>query len=728
MNQLKWIYFLVLVFAGVVGVSALELAAPFSSHMVLQRDAGIPVWGTAAPREKVTVTFGGQQVAGRADQDGKWRVALEPMPAAAQGGELKVVGSSGELVLQDVLVGDVWVATGQSNMRWRLKDCTGGREAAAAADDTAIRVLNYEGTLHPGGQKYSVDFLKKMTIETYYQAPGWQAATSKVVPGFSGVGYHFARRLRESVDVPIGVVHFAVGGSPIEAHIPREAMERSPLLRDFLGDWFKNEDYPQWCRQRAAHNVAHWLADPQLKKKSPPHPFAPHFLWDAGVARFLPLPVKGVLWYQGESNATVDGGGGAPVPVEVNRDKFEVLVRAWRAAWKNDKLPVYHVQLPGLNRPWAPFREAQLEATRRLDNVGMAVAIDVGHPTDVHPRNKKPVGERLALLALSMTYGEDVVANGPLYKRSVFKNGRGFIDFEFSQGMRAADGGDLVGFEIAGRDKVWHPAAARVSNGYIEVASPEVRDPIAVRYGWANDPVCNLVNEAGLPASPFRTDDWDDVKPSGNVERGQVKRAKTAPKRDVIRVACIGDSITFGSGIANRGENSYPARLQKLLGDRYEVRNFGNPGRGVVKKSMRGKQKRAFLFMKEHQDALKFEPHIVICNLGINDIMDWKKFGKDDFVGDYRELLQQYKALNTYPRVLVWGPLAPLFPGQKFFGDPGVEEINQAIAKAAAAEQVTLIDMAKPLAGHPEWFPDHIHPNADGAKVIAETVSKVIQE
>jgi len=508
MMRLKLIWLVALEMAVVMGAQALELAAPFSDHMVLQRDAVVPVWGTAAPGEHVRVSFAGQSAQTRANPEGHWRVALKPLAVAAAGDALRVKGAAEEVVLNDVVVGDVWIATGQSNMRWRMQDSTGGREAAAAAADPAIRVLNYEGTLHPGGQKYPVEFLKQMTVDTYYQAPGWQVATPDVVPGFSAVGYFFAQRVREAVDVPLGIVHFAVGGSPIEAHIPRDAMKESPLLRGFLGDWFNNEDYPQWCRQRAALNVAHWLADPELKGQSPPHPFAPHFLWDAGIARFLPLPVKGVLWYQGESNATVDGGRGAPVPAEVNRDKFEVLVRAWRKAWGNENLPVYHVQLPGLNRAWAPFREAQQEATSRLEHVGMAVAIDVGHPTDVHPRNKKPVGERLALLALAMTYGEDVVANGPVYKRSVFKNGRGFIDFDSNEGLRAADGGAIIGFEIAGRDKVWHPAAARLTKGYVEVTSPDVPEPVAVRYAWADDPQCNLVNAAGLPAGPFRTDDW----------------------------------------------------------------------------------------------------------------------------------------------------------------------------------------------------------------------------
>lgn len=709
----------------------LSLASPFGDQMVLQRGQMIPVWGQAEANQSVTVEFAGQTATTKSDAQGKWKVEFKPMPASAEGRELSVKAGDQTQVLKDVLIGDVWIATGQSNMQWMLKQSTGGKEEIASSSDPGLRLFNHRGTLHPGGKRYDVDFLKKMTVENYYATKGWQQSAPESSAGFSGVAYFFGAKLRDELKVPIGLINYSVGGTPIEAHISPEVMKADPVLTPLLNEWWKNKDYPQWCRGRAALNLTNWLADKELKKQAPPHPFAPHYLWDAGIARYLPLPVKGVIWYQGESNATVDGAGGPPVDGELNKKKFKALVKSWRDAWGNPNLPVYHVQLPGLNRKWPVFREMQLQVSQELKHVGMAVSIDAGHPTNVHPSDKKPVGERLARLALADTYGQDIVPNGPLYKRSVFKGKVATIDFDNAQGLKASAGAEIRGFEIAGSNRKFYPAKATVQGSYLQVSSDQVSSPKAVRYGWANDPDCNLVNAEGLPASPFRTDAWKEVKPSGHIDMKGKKRAAipVAKKKDgIIRVACIGDSITYGAGIKNREVDSYPAQLQKLLGDKYEVRNFGNSGRGILKKSKRGRGKRAYIFMPQHNEAIKFEPHIVICNLGINDIMDWGRFGKAEFEPNYRELIQAYKTLDTYPRVIIWHKLAPLFKGQKFFGDPRVDAINAAIAKTAKAEDIETIDMESPFKGRDDLFPDHIHPNAGGAKIIAEKTAEFLQK
>ncbi|NWK57461.1 hypothetical protein HW115_17725 [Verrucomicrobiaceae bacterium N1E253] len=713
-------------------LAELQLADVFSDHMVLQRGKVIPVWGQADAGQKVVVQFGDREKETVADAGGDWNVTLGAMPASADGRELQVSSGQESVVLKDVLLGDVWIATGQSNMQWMLKQSKGGKEAIAASEDAGLRLLNHRGTLHPGGKKFAVDFLKNMTMENYYASSGWQPCAPASSASFSGVAYFFGQKLRRELNVPIGLVNYAVGGTPIEAHLSPEVMASDSVLKPLLNEWWKNKDYPQWCRERAALNLTHWLADPKLKAKAPPHPFAPHYLWDAGIARYLPLPVKGVIWYQGESNATVDGAGGAPVDAALNKRKFKSLVKSWRQAWNAPELPVYYVQLPGLNRQWPEFREMQLQASREIKHVGMAVTIDVGHPTNVHPGDKKPVGERLARLALAGAYGKDLVANGPLYRRSVVKGSKVILDFEHGQGMKPSDGGRIRGFELAGKDRIFHPAQANVQGAYLTLTSAAVRKPASLRYAWANNPDCNLVNAEGLPASPFRTQLGGGDQSSGTMNTNGSKRAAdTAAKQKaaVIRVACIGDSITFGAGIANREENSYPAQLQQLLGDQYEVRNFGNSGRGILKKSKRGKGKRAYLFMPEHAQALKFRPDIVICNLGINDIMDWGRYGKAEFVPNYRELIQAYKQLDSHPRVIIWHKLAPLFKGQRYFGDARVDAINAAIAQVAKAEHVETIDMSTPFEGKGALFPDHIHPNADGAKVIAEqTAARLKQE
>lgn len=712
-------------------MAEVSLDYPFTDHMVLQRGKEVPVWGTAGAGQSVTVEFGDQKKSAKADAQGKWRVKLDGLVASSEGRELSVISGSEKVAIVDVLVGDVWIATGQSNMQWMLKQSLGGKEEIAASVDSELRLFDHKGTLHPGGKKFSVDFLKRMTVENYYTTKGWLPSSPESSASFSGVAYFFAKELRQQLKVPIGVVNYSVGGTPIEAHISPEVMGSDPVLKPLLKAWWKNEDFPQWCRQRAALNLTHWIADKEMADKAPPHPFAPHYLWQAGIDRYLPLPVAGVIWYQGESNATVDGAGGPPVDGELNKKKFKALVKSWRDAWGDKNLPVYHVQLPGLNRKWPVFREMQLQVSQELEHVGMAVSIDVGHPTNVHPNNKRPVGERLARLALADYYGKKIVPNGPLYKRAAFKSVKAVIDFANAKGLKASDGGAIRGFEVAGRNQKFVPAVAVVEGKYLKVSSDSVSSPVAVRYAWANDPDCNLINAEGLPASPFRTDQWKNIKPSGNVDMKAKKRAAipAAKKKDgVIRVACIGDSITYGSGVKNRETASYPVVLQKLLGDKYEVRNFGNPGRGILKKSKRGKGKRAYIFMQQHDEAIKFEPHIVICNLGINDLMDWGRFGKAEFVPNYRELLQAYKTLDTYPRVIIWHKLAPLFKGQKFFGDPRVDAINDAIAKVAKAEDVETLDMFGPFAGKGELFPDHIHPNADGAKIIAEETAALIQK
>jgi sialate O-acetylesterase len=280
-------------------------------------------------------------------------------------------------------------------------------------------------------------------------------------------------------------------------------------LQGLLHHWWKNPEYPQWCRERAALNLTEWIEEP-IQGREPPHPFAPAFLWNAGVQPLLPFPVRGVLWYQGESNATVDGGRGAPVAKEINRRKFEALIGAWRWAWREEGLPVYYVQLPGLNRKWPIFREMQLEVSKEVPGVGMAVTIDVGHSTNVHPNKKKPVGERLAGLALGKTYGKELVCESPVVKQVKYDQHLAWV--EFDQPIATKGNEEVLGVEVAGRDRVFHPGTVMIQRKVIAVRSDEVKAVVAVRYAWANDPKGNLINKEGLPVSPFRSDGWSDEK------------------------------------------------------------------------------------------------------------------------------------------------------------------------------------------------------------------------
>ena len=484
---------------------ALDLARPFRDHAVLQADKQMPVWGTSVPGAEVRVSLGTRRQVTTAAADGTWLVEFAPAGASNNAFELRVSSGRERITRSDLVFGEVWIASGQSNMRWMLKDCATGKETISASSDKGLRLFDFQGRLHPSGTKYPREFLLGLNSNNYYETKGWEAASPKSTPTFSGVAYFFGQRLRTDLEIPVGIIHLAVGGTPMEAHMPKSAFERDDTLRPLLREWWKNPSYPQWCRERAALNLAKWLPDPP-KGQEPPHPFGPGFLWEAGIEPLIPFPVRGVIWYQGESNATVDGGSGAPVPKNVNRSKLEALITSWRRAWADQKLPIYFVQLPGLNRNWPLFREMQLEVARSVPNTGMAVTIDLGHPTNVHPKHKKPVGMRLAHLALAHAYRQRVQCGGPRLL-NVDQEAR-MIRLHFDRDVRAASGEDVRGFKIAGHDRLFHRARALVRGKTVEVSSTIVTSPAALRYGWSGFPDCNLVDSGGTPASPFRTDRW----------------------------------------------------------------------------------------------------------------------------------------------------------------------------------------------------------------------------
>jgi len=293
----------------------------------------------------------------------------------------------------------------------------------------------------------------------------------------------------------------------MEAYIPAEFLAGDPQLAPLLVHWYENPEYPAWCRQRGAFNLSAWLAAPE--PPAPHHPFEPGFLFDAGMRPFAAFPLRGFTWYQGESNATEDGARGAPVAAAVNRRKLTALIESWRRAWDDPELPFLFAQLPGLDRPWTVFREVQAQVARDTKNVHMAVTIDVGHPTNVHPRRKKPVGERLARLALAHVHGKDIVAGGPVLRAHETVGAEIRVSFDqVGGGLASRDGQALREFTIAGDDRVFHPATAAIRGDRVVVSSAKVQRPVAVRYAWCSDPDVNLVNAEQLPAAPFRTDPW----------------------------------------------------------------------------------------------------------------------------------------------------------------------------------------------------------------------------
>lgn len=497
-----------------VGSSAraeVKLPAIFGEHMVLQRDQANPVWGWADPGEEVTVKIADQTKTAKAGDDGAWRVTLDPLPV---GGPLElVVEGKNKVSFGDVLVGEVWICSGQSNMQWPVSAAVDGDLEALAANRPQIRLISVPQV---GTQEPQRDFQGE-----------WQVCSPETVGSFSAVGYFFGRQLQETLNVPIGLIDNSWGGSSCEAWIPRDRLAADPKYKDLLDLWAEREaDLPE--AQKAFE--AYQAAAAKAKAEGQPAPKAvanpdglmrgnarPGNIYNGVLLPTIGYGIRGVVWYQGENNA-----GRA----HQYRDMFPLMIETWRDLWKQGDFPFYWVQLADFmaekpepeDSAWAELREAQTMALR-LPNTGQAVIIDIGEGKDIHPRNKQDVGKRLARWALSRDYGVNVPAQSPTYKSMEAKDGKITLTFDHVDGgFRPFDVSAPLGFAIAGADRKFVWADAKITGpNTVEVWSDKVAAPEAVRYGWADNPVCNLYSNAGLPTTPFRTDDWPGV--TDNVTR-----------------------------------------------------------------------------------------------------------------------------------------------------------------------------------------------------------------
>ncbi|MBQ7111452.1 MAG: sialate O-acetylesterase [Thermoguttaceae bacterium] len=456
-----------------VASAAVRLPRVFGSGMVLQRDAKIPVWGWGNVGEEVTVEIDDEKQTTAVGDDGRWRVDLSPKPAGGPF-ELKI-SATNKIVFNDVLFGDVWICAGQSNMGFPLRRAKDAQAEIATANYPNLRFLTIP--------------TKSATEPLTDFNAAWTACSPKTARDFSAVAYFFGRRLRETIQVPVGLIEVAWGGASCEAWIEPRLLVEHPELSG--------------------------LASPARLEKTPENQRA-GALRNGMLEPLKPFAIKGVVWYQGEANA-----GRA----WQYRLLFPIAVESWRQDWEQGDFPFYFVQLanfmaprpqPG-NSSWAELREAQSQAARQLRNVGCAVAIDVGEAADVHPKDKKPVGERLALLALARTYGVDVVCDGPEFRSMRVDGNRVVLTFDnIDGGLKSGanaqcDDVELRGFAVAGADRKFYWAKAEIDGETVVVSAPEVERPVAVRYAWADNPICNLTNGAGLPASPFRSDVWPGV-------------------------------------------------------------------------------------------------------------------------------------------------------------------------------------------------------------------------
>jgi sialate O-acetylesterase len=496
-----------------------KLPAMFTDHAVLQRDMPVPVWGWADPGEDVTVTIAGQTHKTKADEKGKWRVTLEPLKV---GDPLTLVvtdsSKSHVAIVKDILVGEVWLCSGQSNMEFSLDRANNGDLEVAAANHPNIRLVRVKET---GSQKPVEDFKGE-----------WKLCTPKSAAGFSAVGYFFGRELSEQLNVPIGLIDDSWGGSSCEAWIRRDRLEGKPMYDGLIKKWddmIATWDDAKWKADKAAWQKKADEAKAAGKNPPPNRPLAenpatgnhrPANLYHARVEPVMPYAIRGVIWYQGESNA--------PRAYQY-RDMFPLMIQSWREDWKQGDFPFYWVQLADFmeekpeptDSAWAELREAQTMTLDKLPKTGQAVIIDIGEGADIHPRKKLDVGMRLARLALANDYGKDVVSKSPRYD-SMEKHGKKIVvKFKDLVGkLHSVDSNDVRGFAIAGADKKFVWAKAQLiepKKDTIEVSSKEVPDPVAVRYAWADNPVCNLYNDVLLPVTPFRTDDWQGKTEGINV-------------------------------------------------------------------------------------------------------------------------------------------------------------------------------------------------------------------
>jgi sialate O-acetylesterase len=493
----------------------LKLPAVFGSHMVLQRGMPLPVWGWADPQEEITVSFRDQSRSTVTDADGRWMLKLEPEDVGRPG-VLTVSGRGRSVSLDDVLVGEVWVCSGQSNMQWAVQAAIDPDLEAAAAH-------------HPRLRLFQVPLVSESEPQEDVAA-SWRVCASDNVSTFTAVGYYFGRTLQSVLQVPVGLIQTAWGGTRAEAWTSPDKMAALSELQPILTTWQDSvarfepdqaqRDYEQalsrW-RERAREARAAGRPAPGQRPQPPTSPrlsqHHPSNLFNAMVAPLTPFAIRGAIWYQGESNA-----GRA----YQYRTLMPAMIESWREDWQQGDFPFYMVQLANFREiqsepsdsDWAELREAQMLTTQALPNVGVACITDLGAAKDIHPKNKQDVGRRLARLALVDVYGEDGLArNGPVFKSVEFTDSKALVHFDNGgSDLISWYGEPLTGFAVASEPGAWHWATAQIVDGdTVELSCAEVPTPKAVRYNWADNPQGNLYNGRYLPAYPFRTDDWPGV-------------------------------------------------------------------------------------------------------------------------------------------------------------------------------------------------------------------------
>jgi sialate O-acetylesterase len=475
-----------------------------ASHMVIQRDLPVHVWGMATPGETVSVSFRGESRSTTAGKLGRWSLYLKPGAAGGpfamtvQGAQPPVDGNAAPaqtITLDDVLVGDIWVASGQSNMEFEMKGAATADQDLphAAIDNIRLLVVKERASEYPLADA---------------DTAGWAASSPETAKNFSAVAWYFAREIEQREKVPVGVIDASWGGTPVEAWTRIGALGENAALAPLFISWGKMSENEADVQQKITDEqrqrdeaTAQGKPEPQFPWRPQLVSWGPGQLWNGMIAPLTPLPIRGAIWYQGESNASPER---SPLYSRI----FRTMIEDWRRQWGVGDFPFLYVQIASFgstaDEGWAALREQQLK-TLETTNTAMAVTIDIGNPTNVHPTDKVDVGLRLARAARVLSYGEAIEYSGPLYRQATPEGSALRVWFDHAKGLTAR-GGAVTGFEIAGADGKFVPATATIEGATVVAASPSVAEPVFVRYGWANYPSCNLFNSDELPASPFTSE------------------------------------------------------------------------------------------------------------------------------------------------------------------------------------------------------------------------------
>ena len=537
-------------------VAELSLPSFFSDHMVLQRESEAAIWGNSDPDATVVVSFKNRTVETQANKDGRWRANLETGVADANGSSLKITSGPDSVTIHDVLVGEVWFASGQSNMVFTMNRVPDYVDVIAKSDHPQIRMFNAPTVT---------------SVEPQDDINGeWTLCRPETVSGYSAVAFFFARKLHRELNIPIGVIKSAWGGKPVETFTSRDALNTLPGTKKLvdgavaadasfdpvkamasykkrLEQWKLSEQ--KW-RDQPSNERGRRPRRPAIPKRALDTEGQPGVLFNSMIHPFVGYTIRGAIWYQGEGNAK---------PGAVPYDQtLPLLINDWRSRW-GQEFSFYFVQLanfrdpsvePGNDDPWPLLQDRMRRVLDTTPKTGMAIINDVGEAKDIHPKNKHDVGERLALWALAQDYDQELVYCGPLFRSSEIDGGSVRVRFRHvGSGLKSRDGENLARFEIAGKDKVWHWADARITAvDTVTVNSKQVPKPVAVRYAWAANPKgANLINSAGLPASVFRTDDWSDVEPQSGTAILKLQKERQALASEIKAIAAKRAQLQRGS-------------------------------------------------------------------------------------------------------------------------------------------------------------------------------------